>query len=477
MTTHATSAAQATAFPEGFLWGASTSAYQVEGAWDADGKGPSVIDVRPSYPEGTTDYKVAADHYHRYAEDVELFGQIGLRAYRFSIAWTRIIPDGDGPVNAEGVAFYHRLIDALLAAGIEPIVTMYHFDLPAALDAQGGWANRRTVDAFVRFAELLFAEYGSKVTYWLTINEQNMMILHGDTLGTTTLSGDEAKRDLYQQNHHMFLAQAKAMLACHEQLPKAKIGPAPNIAFVYPASSKPEDILAADEWQAIRNWLYTDLAVHGRYNSLAWAYLGRKGWQPEIAEGDLEILAAAQPDFIAFNYYATQTVGAPSGDNGDLLVRGADQQMVRGEVGLYRAINNPNLPKNQFGWEIDPVGFRTTMRHLWDRYRLPLIITENGLGAFDEVAEDGKIHDEYRIDYLRRHIEQIGLAIGDGVDVFGYCPWSAIDLISTHQGVRKRYGFIFVDRDEFDLKRLARVRKESSFWYSDVIASNGSNLS
>ena len=164
MTTHTTPAAQATAFPEGFLWGASTSAYQVEGAWDADGKGPSVIDVRPSYPEGTTDYKVAADHYHRYAEDVELFGQIGLRAYRFSIAWTRIIPDGDGPVNAEGVAFYHRLIDALLAAGIEPIVTMYHFDLPAALDAQGGWANRRTVDAFVRFAEVLFAEYGSKVT-------------------------------------------------------------------------------------------------------------------------------------------------------------------------------------------------------------------------------------------------------------------------------------------------------------------------
>ncbi|MDF1487854.1 glycoside hydrolase family 1 protein [Tessaracoccus caeni] len=464
------------AFPEGFLWGASTSAYQVEGAWDADGKGPSVQDARTHFPEGTTDYKVAADHYHRYAEDVALMAEIGLKAYRFSIAWTRILPSGDGPENQAGIDFYHRLIDELLAHDIIPIVTMFHFDLPQALAERGGWANPETVDAFVRFGDVLFREYGSKVKYWLTINEQNMMIMHGKMLGTTTLSGDEAQKDLFQQNHGMFLAQARVMIRCHETLPDAKIGPAPNIAYVYPASCTPEDMVTAQDWNAIRNWLYTDLAVRGQYNNVAWAYLVKKGWAPTIADGDMEILAAAKPDFLAFNYYATQTVAAPSGDASDLRVRGADQQMVRGEIGLYKAVDNPGLQKNAFGWEIDPVGFRVTFRELWDRYHLPLLVTENGLGAYDELAEDGMVHDDYRIDYLRRHIEQIQLAIADGVGVLGYCPWSAIDLISTHQGVKKRYGFIHIDRDEFDLRELARSRKKSSYWYQKVIETRGASL-
>ncbi|MFV0405394.1 MAG: glycoside hydrolase family 1 protein [Propioniciclava sp.] len=463
------------AFPADFLWGASTSAYQVEGAWDADGKGPSVIDARTSFPEGTTDYRVAADHYHRFAEDVALFAEIGLKAYRFSIAWTRIIPDGNGAINQAGIDFYHRLIDALREAGIEPIVTMYHFDLPQALHEKGGWSSRATVDAFARYAETLFAEYADKVTYWLTINEQNMMIMHGDAIGTTTLTGEAAKKDLFAQNHLMFLAQARAMIAAHEQYPQVKIGPAPNIACVYAASCDPEDVLAAADWAAIRNWLYTDLAVFGRYNTLAWAYLVERGWQPTIEPGDMDTLAAARPDFIAFNYYASQTVGASSGDASDLATRAGDQQIVRGEVGLYRAVSNPNLPKNAFGWEIDPVGFRTTFRELWDRYQLPLMVTENGLGAFDTV-EDGRVQDDYRIDYLRRHIEQIQLAITDGVPVLGYCPWSAIDLISTHQGISKRYGFIYVDRDEFDLKDLARIRKDSSYWYAQLIATQGASL-
>ncbi len=463
-------------FPTNFLWGASTSAYQVEGAWNEDGKGPSVQDARTSFPEGTTDYKVAADHYHRYQEDVAMLGEMGLKAYRFSVAWTRIIPDGDGPENQAGIDFYHRLIDAIIAQGMEPIVTMYHFDLPQALAERGGWANPQTVDAFVRFADILFREYGEKVTYWLTINEQNMMIMYGKMLGTTSLSGDEAQRDLFQQNHGMFLAQARVMIHCHETLPGAKIGPAPNIAYVYPETCAPQDMIAADDWNSIRNWLYTDLAVRGRYNSVAWAYLVEKGWQPEIAEGDMEILAAAKPDFIAFNYYATQTVAAPSGDASDLRQRGADQQMIRGEIGLYKAADNPNLPKNAFGWEIDPVGFRVTFRALWDRYHLPLLVTENGLGARDELGEDGMVHDDYRIDYLRRHIEQIRLALADGVDVLGYCPWSAIDLISTHQGFGKRYGFIHVNRGELDLMDMARSRKLSSYWYQEVIESQGASL-
>jgi 6-phospho-beta-glucosidase len=466
---------QLAAFPEEFFWGASTSAYQVEGGWDADGKGPSVIDARTDIPEGTTDFKVAADHYHRYAEDVALFAELGLKAYRFSIAWTRIIPDGDGEVNPAGVAFYHHLIDALLERGITPIVTMYHFDLPQALADKGGWASRTTVDAFVRYARVLFEEYGEKVRWWLTINEQNMMILHGDALGTTSLKGEAAKKDLYQQNHHMFLAQARAMALCHKLLPEVKIGPAPNVVSVYPASCAPEDVIAADDWDAVRNLLYLDLAVRGTYHPLAWAYLAERGWDPVIVDGDFEVLASARPDFIAFNYYSTQTVAASRGDSSDLQTRGADQQMVRGEVGLYRGAKNSHLPTNAFGWEIDPVGFRTTMRRIWDRYRLPLIITENGIGAFDKL-EDGRVHDHYRVDFLRRHIEQIQWAISDGVDVFGYCPWAAIDVISTHQGCSKRYGFIYVNRDEFDLLDLGRSKKDSFDWYRGVIDSCGARL-
>ena len=466
---------QLTPFPTDFLWGASTSAYQVEGAWDEDGKGPSVIDIHMHRPEGVTDFTVAADHYHRFEEDVELFDELGLTAYRFSIAWTRIVPDGDGEINPAGIAHYHRVIDALLARGIEPVVTMYHFDLPAALDERGGWSQRSTIDAFERYAWVLFEEYGPKVKYWLTINEQNMMILHGRAIGTTGRSGQVSGRELYQQNHHMFLAQAKAMVLCHQMLPEAKIGPAPNIVSVYAATCAPEDVVAADDWDAIRNLLYTDLSVRGSYHPLAWAYLKAKGWDPEILDDDLELLASAKPDFLAFNYYSTQTVGASRGDDSDIQIRGGDQQITRGEVGLYRAEKNEHLPVNAFGWEIDPVGFRTTMRRLWDRYRLPLIITENGLGAFDELV-DGRVHDDYRIEFLRLHLEQIRLAITDGVEVFGYCPWTAIDLVSTHQGISKRYGLIFVDRTEDDLKDLNRVRKDSFFWYRDVIASGGEHL-
>jgi len=461
------------AFPADFLWGASSSAYQVEGAWNEDGKGPSVIDALGHYPPGTSDYTVASDHYHRFAEDVALFAELGLKAYRFSIAWTRIIPDGDGEVNPAGVAFYHRLIDALVAAGITPIATMYHFDLPAALDAKGGWQNRECVDAFAKFAEVIFGEYGDKVKHWLTINEQNMMVLYGEAIGT--VKPGQPKSALYQANHHMMLAQAKANLLCHELVPDGLIGPAPNIALCYPETCHPSDVLAADDFNAIRNWLYLDMAVEGRYNSVAWAYLEETGAAPQIAEGDLELLASVRPDFIAFNYYATHTVARPRSDGQDVAT-GGDQQIAVGEKGIYAGASNPFLPHTEFGWEIDPIGFRNTFRALWDRYHLPLLVTENGLGAFDKL-EDGQVHDSYRIDYLRDHIAQIQLAVSDGVEVMGYCPWSAIDLVSTHQGVSKRYGFIYVRRDEFDLLDLARFKKDSFHWYAKVIATSGADLS
>ncbi|GAL31959.1 beta-glucosidase [Vibrio maritimus] len=454
-------------FPKSFFWGASTSAYQVEGAWNEDGKGPSVIDMAPVV-EGTTDFKVTSDHYHHYKEDVALFAELGLKAYRFSVAWTRIFPNGDGEINQKGVEFYNNLIDELIKHDIEPILTIYHFDLPYALQEKGGWSNRDTVNAFELYCKTLFELYGDRVKYWLTINEQNMMILHGDAIGTKSVSGENPMKDLYQQNHHMLLAQAKAMVLCHDMLPEAKIGPAPNISAIYPASSKPEDVLAANTFAAIRNWLYLDMAVHGHYNATVMAFLKEKDATPDIETNDMEIMAKAKPDFIAFNYYNSQTVAQSTGDVSDINPTG-DQQITIGEVGAYRGTDNPYLVKNEFGWEIDPVGFRTTMRDIYERYRLPLIVTENGLGAFDKVKEDGSIDDSYRIKYLQQHIDQVQLAISDGVDVFGYCPWSAIDLVSTHQGCSKRYGFIHVDREEFDLKELKRSKKASFHWYHALI--------
>jgi len=460
-------------FPDDFFWGASTSAYQVEGAWNTDGKGPSVIDARKAYPEGTTDFTVASDHYHKYQEDIALLAEIGLRAYRFSIAWTRIIPDGEGEINQAGVDFYHRLIDEIRAQGMEPIVTLYHFDLPQALMEKGGWHNRVTVDAFVRYADVVFDAFGDKVKYWLTINEQNLMILQGNALGTVDPKVQHDKKNLYQQNHHMMVAQAQVMSRLHEKYPSSKIGPAPNIALIYAATPKPEDVLAAENYNAIRNWLYLDMAVHGKYNHLAWAYLQEKGLLPDMLPGDAAILAAGKPDYLAFNYYTTQTVEASRGDGHDEVVRGGNKYLKSGEDGVHRGAANDYLPRTQFGTEIDPVGFRNTLRAIYSRYTLPLLITENGIGAFDKLEKDGTINDQYRIDYLQAHIHQMQLAITDGVAIIGYTPWSAIDLISTHQGCAKRYGFIFVNRDEFDLKDLKRIKKKSAYWYGELIKNNG----
>ena len=459
-------------FPKDFLWGASTSAYQVEGANLSHGKGPSVQDVKV-VPEGTSDLTVCADFYHRYKEDIALMAEMGFKVYRFSISWSRILPQGTGEVNQEGIDFYNNVINECLKYNIIPLVTMFHFDMPQALEERGGWEKRESIDWFVNFAKVMFENFGDRVKYWLTINEQNVLILSGDIIGTTTLTGPEKYKSLYQQNHHMLVAQAKAMALCHEMVEGGK--PAPNISLAYPASCKPEDQLAAQNLNAIRNWLYLDMAVYGEYNHLAWAFMEKRNATPHIEEGDMEILKNGHPDFIGFNYYSTATVAWC--DESQEETFGHDQQKTRMEEGVYLGAANPNLPHTDFGWEIDPFGFRATIREMYSRYRLPMIVTENGLGAYDKLTEDGKVHDPYRIEYLRKHIEQIQLAITDGAEMMGYCPWSAIDLISTHEGMVKRYGFIYVDRDEFDLKTLDRYRKDSFYWYKKVIASNGEDLS
>ncbi len=463
-------------FPKDFLWGASTSAYQVEGANLTDGKGPSCQDVK-ELPAGTASLDVCADHYHRYKEDIALMAEMGFKTYRFSIAWTRILPNGDGEVNQAGIDYYNDLINTCLEYNIEPLVTMFHFDMPDALDQRGSWSNRDSIDWFVNFARILFENFGDRVKYWLTINEQNMLTLVGPVIGTLHIPEGTTNviKETYQQNHHMLVAQAKAMALCHEMLPNAKIGPAPNIALVYPASCKPEDILAAQEYNAIRNWLYLDMAVYGVYNNLVWRYLEENDALPTIEAGDMDILKSGKPDFIGFNYYNTATVEHSSPD--DNFSTGGDQQMFAGEAGYYKAFANPNLRKSEFGWEIDPEGFRANMREMYSRYRLPMIVTENGLGAYDTLTEDGKVHDDYRIAYLRAHIEQLQYAISDGVEMMGYCPWSAVDLVSTHEGIRKRYGFIYVDTTDEEVGTLDRYRKDSFYWYKKVIATNGKDLS
>lgn len=462
-------------FPDHFLWGASTSAYQVEGANLEDGKGPSCQDVK-KVPEGTSDLSVCADHYHRYKEDIALMAEMGFKAYRFSIAWTRILPEGTGEVNPKGIEFYNNLIDECLKYHMEPIVTMFHFDMPAALDQRGSWSNRESVEWFENFSKILFENFGDRVKYWLTINEQNMLTMVGPVIGTMTIPEGctNELKEIYQQNHHMLVAQAKAMALCHEMLPGAKIGPAPNIALVYPETCRPEDVIAAQNANALRNWLYLDAYVYGKYNNLVWAWLEEKDACPEFEPGDEEILKNAHPDFIGFNYYNTSAAKESDGTQKDGAI---SQQENSGEAGLFEGVKNPYLKTTEFGWEIDPVGFRATIREIYSRYHLPMLVTENGLGAYDKLTEDGKVHDPYRIEYLRKHIEQIQLAITDNCEMLGYCPWSAIDLISTHEGMVKRYGFIYVDRDEFDLKTMNRYRKDSFYWYKKVIAANGADLS
>ncbi len=472
-------------FPEDFLWGASTSAFQVEGAYNEDGKGLSVADVK-EIPKGTTDFKVASDHYHHYREDIELLAEMGFKEYRFSIAWTRIFPNGNDPVpNEKGLQFYDHLINELLKYHITPVVTLYHFDLPLALEKEyGGWRNSRIIGDFDRYCRTLFSHFGDRVKHWLTINEQNMMILYEVYIG----DGENLlpPKEKYDICHRMFLAQAKAMQACHELVPGGGIGPAPNIVAVYPETSNPKDVLAAMDYDQLRNRLYLDIACKGTYPEALWQWFMDNNCAPAIETGDVELLKDAKPDFIAFNYYGAMTVRyLPLDERLPEIGRDQDGNSARmafmtrltSTPGVAIGVKNKYVKETSQNMTIDPVGLRITLRQLWERYQLPLLITENGCGVPDTLKDGDVIDDDYRIEYLKAHIEECRLAIHEGVKLMGYSPWSAIDLVSTHQGCTKRYGFIYVNRDEFDLKDLRRIKKKSFYWYKKVIATNGQDLS
>ncbi|ATZ21674.1 glycoside hydrolase family 1 protein [Mesoplasma tabanidae] len=463
-----------TKFPKNFLWGASTSAYQIEGAINEGGKVPSIMDrfdEQPSYPEGITGFKEASDHYNKWKEDVALMAEMGFKSYRFSISWPRIIKNLKGDINFEGIKFYNDLIDELLKYNIEPVVTMFHFDTPNFIQEVGGVCTDKFTELFEIYSKVLFENFGSKVKYWLTINELNMFVMAADVIGVVP---KDQQLNPWQLMHHLNVAQAKAIKLFRKMCPNGKIGPAPNIGAVYSNSKKPEDYTSKLNIDMVRNWVYLDIVCRGEYSSLFLNAIKKNGLSITITEAEKKLLKESKPDFIAFNYYSTMTSQMPT--QKEVHQEKKDQQRGFSIPNFGEAVKNSELPKTEFGWEIDPIGFRNTLREVYDRYQLPVMITENGIGGKEKLEESDKVHDSYRIEYYQQHIKQMGLAIDDGVEMIGYMPWSAIDLVSTHEGISKRYGFVYVNRDEFDLKDMRRIRKDSFFWYKNLIESNGENI-
>ena len=476
-------------FPKGFLWGASTSAYQVEGAAYEDGKKASQQDIinQDSFEKfGFATAEVASDQYHHFREDVALMKEMGFNTYRFSIAWSRVFPDGDGPVNEKGIRYYRNLIDELLNNGMEPIVTLYHYDLPWALvERYGGWLDRRVVKDFEHFARYVINEFKNKVKYWTTVNEQSIIVQYWTQkcyIPDDVLK-DNQKR--YQINHHMNLAQAIANKLVHELVPGGLAGAPLGYSPIYPLTSDPKDVMAMQNAQALRNDYYTDVYFKGHYNKAAQIYLEEHGLAPVMEEGDLELLAdpKAISDFLALNNYASECAKWCEAGEKEIQWSGVNRSGKKGEIsgfethpGFYEMCANPRLDTTDWDWAIDPQGMEYMLRDLYNRYNKPLMITENGLGAYDTLTEDGKVHDDYRIDFLRENIKAIKRAIDKGVEVLAYCPWSAVDVLSTSNGVKKRYGLIYVDRTDSDARQCARIRKDSFYWYQKVIGSNGAEL-
>lgn len=463
-------------FPNNFLWGSSTAAFQCEGAAHEDGKGLSVMDVREKNPD-ICDYEVASDHYHHFREDIALMKECGLKAYRFSIAWTRIFPNGNGEVNQKGVDFYNALIDELIAANITPIVTIYHFEYPQGLIEQyGGWINRKSIDDYVNYATFLFKTYGDRVKYWLTINEQDHVVHMPFRLGLNGNDQHTNEKLGFLANHHMCVAASKVFKLCHELVEGGKIGPAVCFDMMYPTTNKPEDMLAWFDAMEIRNYYILDMNIRGEYNPTLKKYLEDRDMFPEVLDDDLEIMKESNPDFIGFNYYASKSISAFKTDEnhhiGDLTIK----LLPAEEAGIYKVVKNENLTATLWGWEIDDIGLECVARLLWDRYHLPLLITENGFGNKETADENGYVEDDDRIDYLYKHLLSVKKAINLGVEFIGYCNWSFMDIVSGHSGFSKRYGIVRVNREEFDLKDLARSKKKSFYWYKDTIAKNGENI-
>ncbi|MGT2925042.1 glycoside hydrolase family 1 protein [Streptococcus caviae] len=484
------------AFRTDFLWGGATAANQIEGAFQTDGRGLTTMDTLTvgdvdhprqityktaegrvckaerlaAVPEGAVGYidpddfypsHTGIDFYHHYKEDIKLFAEMGFKAYRMSIAWTRIFPKGNEmEPNEAGLVFYDKIFEECLKYSIEPVVTLCHFDMPLYLaDHYNGWENREVIDFFIHYCETVFARYKGKVKYWLTFNEINVL---RSWLQIGIHNNDEQTK--YQALHHIFLASAKAVDLCHEIIPDAQIGNMVMYAPSYAMTAKPEDVMENITYKRQVEF-YLDVQVKGYYPAYKLKEFERKGVNIVMQEDDLQAINGGTVDFIGFSYYmstmSTTDASIPKTPGNNVL--------------SYR---NPNLEISEWGWTLDPLGLRIALCELYDRYHVPLFIVENGLGAIDKVETDGTIHDDYRINYLAAHIKAMRDAVDlDGVDLMGYTSWGCIDLIAWSTGeMKKRYGFIYVDADDKGQGTFKRIRKKSFFWYRDVVKNNGVNI-
>lgn len=473
-----------TPFQKDFLWGGAVAANQCEGAYLTDGKGLSLVDVLPDAAHGRWEAIMepqlaldgqydfypsheSIDFYHNYKTDLALMAEMGFKTFRTSISWPRIFPNGDdAEPNEAGLIFYDDLFDECVRLGIEPLVTINHFDTPLALMKKcNGWADRRVIDLYENYAEVIFKRYKDKVKYWLTFNEINM-ILHAPFFGggIDVTKTANPKETTYQAAHHQLVASARVTKLAHEINPNFKIGCMLAGGVSYPNTCAPEDA-----WKAVEanreNYFFIDVQSRGEYPSYSKRFFKENNITLEITEGDLEILKAYPVEFISFSYYSSRLVSADPEVN----------KTTEGNV--FATLKNPYLKASEWGWQIDPLGLRTTMNEMYDRYQKPLFVVENGLGAVDTPTAEGEIKDDYRIAYLADHVKAMGDAIEDGVECWGYTPWGCIDLVSAGSGeMKKRYGFIYVDRDNDGNGSLVRSKKDSFYWYKDVIKSNGASL-
>ena len=475
-------------FREDFLWGGATAANQFEGAWDVDGKGASVSDMCTNGTKDTpkritttiepgTLYPSheAIDFYHHYAEDIKLFAEMGYKVFRFSIAWTRIFPTGmEKEANKAGLDFYDKVIDECRKYNIEPLITISHYEMPYALvEKYNGWFGRECIECFENYCHAIFERYKDKVTYWLTFNEINAGTMPmGNVLSLGTVQGysgpiTEVKDDpgvRFQALHHQFVASARVVKYAHENYPQFKMGNMICFLTTYPATCNPDDMIAFQKEMRIKNWFCSDVMVRGYYPEYAERYFEENGIVIKMEDGDLDVLKEGTVDFYTFSYYMSACASAA--ENGE-----------RTGGNLIMGLKNPYLESSEWGWQIDPKGLRYTLNAIYDRYHIPMMVVENGLGARDEIEADGSINDDYRIDYLRKHIAEMKEAVKDGVDLMGYTPWGCIDLVSASTGeMAKRYGFIYVEKYDDGTGTLARRKKKSFDWYAKVIKSNGEDL-
>ncbi|MCM3171771.1 glycoside hydrolase family 1 protein [Paenibacillus sp. MER 99-2] len=465
-------------FPADFLWGGSVSANQLEGAYLEDGKGLSIQDVMPNgimtppTAEPTDDNMklIGIDFYHRYKDDIKLLAEMGFKVFRTSIAWSRIFPKGDElEPNEKGLQFYDDLFDECRKYDIEPLVTISHYETPLHLSREyDGWINRKMVGFYERYVRTIFARYKDKVKYWLTFNEINSILEHPFISGGISTPKEQlTKQELYQAVHHEFVASALAVKIGHEMNPNFKIGCMVIAMPIYPLTPDPDDVIRMMEADH-QNTFFADVHVRGHYPGYMKRYLKESGITIHFEPGDEEILTHTV-DFISFSYYQSSCETADPA------------KQIKGEGNLIGGVPNPYLKASDWGWQIDPQGLRYIMNAFYDRYQKPLFIVENGLGALDDLITyangEKTVEDDYRIDYLKQHLIQVAEAMQDGVELMGYATWGCIDLVSaTTAQLKKRYGFIYVDRHDDGSGTLERYRKKSFYWYKDVIQSNGGSL-